>query len=194
MRLPLLAAIMTAAGAIALGAATPAFAVGMPQLDASNPLLWWQLVWGAVIFVVLYVLLSRSALPKVAGVLATRAARIESDLDAARDAKREADEAGRTMHEERRRAAAEAQDLVAKTVAEAREFAAATLRELNAKLDAEADAAEARLAAARDAALASLPGVAVSTATALVEKLTGRAPEPARIESAVSAHLPSKAA
>lgn len=190
MRLPLLAAVAV----IALGATTPAFAVGMPQIDGSNPLLWWQLVWGAVIFILLYVLLRRSALPKVAEVLAHRAARIESDLDAARDAKREADEAGRTMHEERQRASAEAQDLVARTVAEARESAASALRELNARLDADAEAAEARLAAARDAALGSLPGIAVPTAAALVEKLTGRAAEPARVERAVSAHLPPKAA
>ena len=37
----------------------------MPQLDFANPLTTSQVVWGAIIFVVLYILLSRIALPKV---------------------------------------------------------------------------------------------------------------------------------
>ena len=37
----------------------------MPQLDFANPLTTSQVVWGAIIFVVLYVLLSRIGLPKV---------------------------------------------------------------------------------------------------------------------------------
>ena len=38
----------------------------MPQLDFANPLTTYQVLWGAVIFMVLYVLASRIALPKVA--------------------------------------------------------------------------------------------------------------------------------
>ncbi len=36
-------------------------AQGMPQLDFANPLTLTQVGWGAVIFIVLYVLLSRFA-------------------------------------------------------------------------------------------------------------------------------------
>ena len=48
----------------------------MPQLDFSTPLTTGQVVWGAVIFVVLYLLLSRWALPQVGAVLEKRAVHI----------------------------------------------------------------------------------------------------------------------
>ena len=51
-------------------------AEGMPQLDFANPLTTSQVVWGAIIFAVLYVLASRFALPKVAAVLEERATHI----------------------------------------------------------------------------------------------------------------------
>ena len=50
-----------------------AMAAGMPQLDFSSPLTISQVVWGAIIFGVLYLMLSRAALPRVASVLHERA-------------------------------------------------------------------------------------------------------------------------
>ena len=67
-------------------------AEGMPQLDFSNPLTSIQVVWGAIIFIVLYILLSRWALPQVGEVLDERAATIEADLEAARAPKAQADD------------------------------------------------------------------------------------------------------
>ena len=66
---------------------------GMPQLDFKNVLLRSQVVWLVIIFVLLYVLLSRWALPKIATVLEKRASTIEGDLNAARSAKASADAA-----------------------------------------------------------------------------------------------------
>ena len=51
-----------------LGAMAAEAGKGMPQLDFANPLTRAQVVWGAIIFLVLYVLLSRWALPQVASV------------------------------------------------------------------------------------------------------------------------------
>ena len=68
-------------------------AEGMPQLDFKTPLTTSQVVWGAIIFVVLYILLSRTGLPMVASVLEERATRIAKDLDEARAAKASADAA-----------------------------------------------------------------------------------------------------
>ena len=52
--------------ALVTGAATrTAFAAGMPQLQFNNPLTTGQVFWGAVIFLLLYLLLGRSALPRV---------------------------------------------------------------------------------------------------------------------------------
>ena len=71
---------------------------GMPQLDFHNPLTISQVVWLAIIFCVLYVLLSKWALPQVASVLDARAGAIAADLDAARGAKQGADAAIEHRH------------------------------------------------------------------------------------------------
>src|ERR1700677_4610245 len=73
------------------GVPTVAMADGLPQLDFGNKLTTYQVVWGALIFVILYVLASRTALPKVEAVLEERARRIAGDLESAKDAKARAD-------------------------------------------------------------------------------------------------------
>ena len=72
---------------------TAAKAAGMPQLDFANPLTTSQVVWGAIIFAVLYIVLSRIALPKVGAVIEERARHIAADLETAQAAKARADEA-----------------------------------------------------------------------------------------------------
>jgi F-type H+-transporting ATPase subunit b len=66
---------------------------GMPQLDFANPLTISQVVWLAIIFFALYLLLSRWALPQVASVIEARGSSIAEDLNAARRAKAQADAA-----------------------------------------------------------------------------------------------------
>ena len=83
LRLALLTALLLPAAA---------HAEGMPQLDFGNPLTTSQVVWGAIIFAVLYILLSRSALPGVASVIEERARHIASDLETAQAAKARSDE------------------------------------------------------------------------------------------------------
>ncbi|MGH7057910.1 MAG: hypothetical protein ACREFZ_08510, partial [Acetobacteraceae bacterium] len=56
---------------------------------------------------------------------------------------------------------------------------------LNERLDAELKAAEARIAAARNAAMSAIGAAARETAEALIERLAGRVPEPAMLESAL---------
>lgn len=73
--------------------ALPAHAVGMPQLDFSNPLITGQVIWGAGIFLVFYLLLSRALLPRVGKVLRNRMDYITSEAEKARAAKDAADRA-----------------------------------------------------------------------------------------------------
>ena len=65
----------------------------MPQLDFANPLTYFQVFWMAGIFLVLYIALSRWALPQVADVIEARGARIAADLEVARESKLRADQA-----------------------------------------------------------------------------------------------------
>ncbi|MEZ5932239.1 MAG: hypothetical protein R3F54_09850 [Alphaproteobacteria bacterium] len=63
----------------------------MPQLEVSTYIS--QIFWLIVCFSVLYYLLSRKALPRVAEVLEARADRIRADLDEAQRLKKEAEDA-----------------------------------------------------------------------------------------------------
>ncbi len=175
-----------------LAAAAPAAeASGMPQLDFANPLTKWQVIWGAVIFLLLYLLLSRSALPRVASVLEQRRERIDGDLETARRSKDEADQATDELRRARRQAAADAQANLDRVVAEAREAAAARSRETNARLDAELARAEAQIGAERQRAMASVREIASDTAQLLVQRVTGQTADRGLVESRVDGALSS---
>jgi F-type H+-transporting ATPase subunit b len=157
----------------------------MPQLDFANPLTIAQVVWMFIIFAVLYVALRFWALPQVGGVLAEREHRISSDLDSARRAKEEADRAAAEIAERGRSASAEAQAQVAKASDAAKREAAEQARADSEHLDRQLAEAEQRIAAARKDAMGALRQVASDTATAVLSRLTGHAPDPARVDAAV---------
>ncbi len=167
---------------------------GMPQLDFANPLTLSQVVWLAIIFFTLYLLLSRWALPQVAAVLESRAARIAGDLDAARDAKAAADGAVAELTAATRKAQAEAQASVSTAVDAAKAEAAVKANAASAKLEAQLAEAEQRIAAARAAALGALRGVAATATADVVTRLAGITAEPSTIEQAVDRALAARAA
>ena len=69
-------------------------APGMPQLDFST--FPNQIFWLVVTLIVLYLVLSRVALPRIATVLSERHGAIQRDLDKAEEMKRSAIEAENT--------------------------------------------------------------------------------------------------
>lgn len=184
---------VAAALLVAAFATTPARAAGMPQLDFGNPLLLAQVVWLAIIFLVLYMLLSRWALPQVGAVLEHRAETIATDLDAARRAKEQADAAVAELTRATREAHAGAQAEIAAAVASAKTKADAQAADLNAKLDAQIAAAEQRIAAAQASALGALEQVAIETAREVVGRLIGSSLDPALVPQAVAGVLAARA-
>ncbi len=148
----------------------------MPQMDFSNPLTLDQVGWMAIIIVVLYLVLSRWGLPQMGKVLENRAAIIARDLAAARAAKLEADRAVALLTATLSSARTTAQAEVAKAVADAKAEAGAKAAALNTQLDAKLAEAEARIAAARNAAMAAIKPVASEAAGEMLLKLTGSAP------------------
>jgi F-type H+-transporting ATPase subunit b len=176
-----------------LAVATQAHAQGeMPQFDFSNPLLMAQVVWGAVIFVALYAVFSRVALPQVASVIAAREAKIGGDLEQARLAKDRADTAVAELNEARRVAFAEAQTALAAATQKAKDEAAARAAETNARLDQQLADSEKQIGAARAGAMAALREAASDTADMLVTRLTGRAPDAEALRNAVGAALAAR--
>ena len=178
--------------ALLLAAAGPEHE-GMPQLNFKSPLTVSQVVWGAIIFAGLYVLLSRWALPKVGSVVEERRTRIAGDLETARAAKIEADHAVAELTFATRQARTEGQAAIAAATQQAKAEAAVRSVAINETLDARLAEAEGRIAAARDAGMGALRQVAGETATAVVFRLTGQTPNGDRVDQAVAGLLPSAA-
>ena len=104
----------------------------MPQLDPSffAP----QLIWLAISFVILYVLMARVALPRIGDVLEARQDRIAHDLDAAATLKSEAETVLADYEQSLAKSHAEAQSLLANAAEERTRIAAERQAEMDAKI------------------------------------------------------------
>jgi F-type H+-transporting ATPase subunit b len=182
--------LFVAAGLLMLPAA--AMAEGMPQLDFSTPLTLSQVVWGAIIFAVLYVLLSRTCLPMVASVLEERATKISRDLDEARAAKASADAGMTEADQATAKARAESQAAIAAALEEAKKAAATQSETLNVRLEKQLQDAEAQIAQARASAMNALRQVATETAATVLTRLTGASPDAARLNRAIESALAAR--
>jgi F-type H+-transporting ATPase subunit b len=158
-------------------------APGMPQLDPT----WWggQIVWLALIFLVLYLVLAKVLLPKLSKTIDEREGKISGDIADARRLKQEAAAqaaaAAAELGDARAKAQRTAADAKAKSAAKAAERQSAEEAKLNARLAT----AEAEIRAARDQAMTNVSAIAVETAQAIVERLTGDKVTAAAVQAAV---------
>ena len=144
-----------------------------------------QILWFAITFGALYVLMSRVALPQIGSIIDKRKARIEGDLKEAERLRGETDKAVAAYEQ---------------ALADARNNAHAIAEETRASIKADLDGkrkaveddlgkkvadAEARIAANKNEALGRVSEIAAETATALVTQLTGDANQ-AEVNAAVA--------
>lgn len=161
---------------------------GMPQLDYHSfaP----QLVWLAIAFLALYLVMSRLAVPAISDTLARRQAKIQGDLDAAEKA-----------NEETRSLVAAYQKRLADTREEARTLvrsrgeadnsaAAAELQALHDKLAAQIAEAEKRIAAQRDDVMQGLERMAEDIGQDVYAKLAGQPADRAALAAKIAAAAP----
>ena len=155
-----------------------------PPFDPSH----WssQLFWLVVLFGLLYILMSRVALPRVGQILDDRAKRITADLAAARAAQEQAAEAERVHH----KTVADAHAAAQATAQQAHQAVAsegdAKRRSLDAELAAKLSASDAQIDASKSAAMSNVRAIAAEAAAMIVQQLTGRAPDQAAIEAALA--------
>jgi F-type H+-transporting ATPase subunit b len=163
----------------------------VPQLDVSTfaP----QLIWLAISFVVLYLLMSKIGLPQVNAIIEARRKRLDDDLARASEIKAEAEAViaayQKTLADARGQAQAAIKESGDRLAAEA----AARQRQLAEALMERTKAAERDIAAAKERALAELRGVAVDVARSVTEKLIGSAAEEAKLAPAVDRALAERA-
>ncbi len=177
--------LISAAQAATPAAGVPAGGSTFPPFDPA--VFAPQLVWLAITFGLLYWLMSKVALPRVAEILEARKARISSDLAAAAAMQQTADDASAAYEKSVAEAKAKAQDTVQKMRAEVSEKAEARRKTLEDDLNAKIVAAEKSIADARTQAMSNVASIAQDAAGDIVRQLTGKAADPAAVAQAVAA-------
>ncbi|MDT3684518.1 MAG: F0F1 ATP synthase subunit B [Pseudorhodoplanes sp.] len=163
---------------------------GKPQFPPFNKETFAsQLVWLAITFVLLYLLMSRLALPRVGGIIQARLGRIEGDLAEAQRLKDETETAMAGYEKTLAEARANAQAIAAKTrdslMAEAEE----RRKTLEGRLHQKLEEAEKSIAATKAAAMSNVRSIATEAASNIVERLIGTAPAEKVVADAVADSL-----
>lgn len=159
----------------------------MPQFDPSvfSP----QLFWLVVSFIALYWLVAKVAVPRVGEVLEQRARVIQEDLDRAGQLKAETEAAAAAYEKAMTDARHQAQDHMRAMNADLKAVAEKRTGELTAQIGKQVSEAEARITAAKNAALDAMKGIAADTARDVVAKLASVTPDAAAVETAVATAL-----
>ncbi|MFD2237217.1 F0F1 ATP synthase subunit B [Aureimonas populi] len=131
-----------------------------------------QILWLAITFGLLYWVMSKTLVPRLAGIIENRRDRIALDLDAAHRMRADADEAQAAYEQD----LAEARERSHKIAQDARDSARADAdaeRKRNeAELDQKLESAQGRIAEIKAKALADVDTIAEETAQAIITELT----------------------
>jgi F-type H+-transporting ATPase subunit b len=144
-----------------------------------------QVLWLTVTFVLLYVLMSRIALPRVGAIFAERSKRIADDLAAAHSLKERSEAAGAAYQKALADARARAQAIANETREKQTVEAETINKRLEAQLHEKLAAAEQSIAETRSAAMANVGSIAAETAAAIVERLIGTTPSQQEVAAAI---------
>lgn len=148
-----------------------------------------QLISFGIAFVLLYVIVSRLALPRVGGILAARQSVIDNDLDAAAKLQVDSDAALQAYENELANARARAQAIAGEVRDKLNAEQDASRKSLEDRLATQLAGAETTIAATRTSAMGNVRAIAADAATAIVERLTGAAPNAGVVVSALDGVL-----
>lgn len=155
-----------------------------PPFDTHNFLP--QLIWLVIIFGALYLLMSRVALPRVAGILDARRTRIAQDLDSARTMQDQADAAEKQYEATLADAKARAQGLAQATHDKLHAASEARRKTLEDELNTRLAAAEVQITDMKTRAMSNVDGIARDAAAAIVQHITGQAPSEQALAAAAA--------
>lgn len=157
---------------------------GMPQLDVST--FGNQIFWLVVSLVVIYFVLSKVALPRIAAVLAERQGTITNDIATAEELKVKAAEAEAAYEKALADARAEAGRIAAEAKGEMQAEVDVALRKADAEIAARTAESEAKIDEIREGAAQAVREVAKDTAREVVAAL-GVDVDGAAVDAAVAA-------
>jgi F-type H+-transporting ATPase subunit b len=177
--------VLTAALAVGASGAARAAEGGMPQLNFHDfaP----QLVWLLIAFVVLYLIMSKLAVPAISDTLERRQAKIQGDLDAAEKASEDTRTAVTAYQKRLADAREEARRLTRERGEADASSASAELTRLGEKLGAQIDAAEKRIASQRAQVLEGLEQMASDVAADVYAKIAGQPADKGALGAKVTA-------
>jgi F-type H+-transporting ATPase subunit b len=148
-----------------------------------------QLVSLLIAFVALYLIVSRIVLPRVGSLLDARQNSIEGDLAEAQKLKDASDGALTAYESELAAARSRAQAIGTETREKLNAASDAERKTLEGKLSLKLAEAEKTIASTRETAMRNVRGIAAEAAAAIVQRLTGLAPDGKSVDSAVDASL-----
>ena len=163
-----------------------ASAPGMPQLDFST--FGNQIFWLLVTLVVIYMILSRVALPRIGAVLAERQGTITNDIAAAENLRAKAVEAEAAYNKALADARVEANRIIAETKAEIQADLDKAIAKADAQIAAKTAEGEKAIAEIRESALENVTAVAKDTAKEIVIAMGGNA-DARSVNAAVTARM-----
>lgn len=156
----------------------------MPQLNINDfaP----QLVWLAISFVLLYLIMSRVALPRVGHILEERRSRIAGDLAAAAKLREDTEKAIADYEQALADAKARAQAIARQARDEMTRDIERQRAEVDQTIAAQTADAEKRINMMKEAALSHVGEIATDTAEALIARLLGKTVARSELQGAVN--------
>jgi F-type H+-transporting ATPase subunit b len=148
-----------------------------------------QLVSLVIAFVLLYIIVSRVALPRMKGVLVARQGAIDSELTEAQKLRDQSDAALKAYESELAGARTKAQGIGLEIRDKLNAESEANRKAIEGQLAAKLAAAEKTIAETRTAAMGNVRGIAADAAGAIVRRLTGTTPDAGAVNTAVDAAL-----
>lgn len=133
-----------------------------------------QLLWLALTFGLLYLIMSKIALPRISEILEVRRDRIEGDIAEADRLRQQTDKAIASYEEELAKAKANAHVIAQETRDRIAAETAASRADVEADLAGKMAQAEARIGKMKDDALTKVDEIAADTAQTLVATLFGK--------------------
>ncbi|MCY4206728.1 MAG: F0F1 ATP synthase subunit B' [Roseovarius sp.] len=158
-------------------------AIGMPQLCGE----WFgnQIFWLVVTLLAIFIILSKIALPRIAGVLADRQGAISNDLARAEDLRAEAVEVEKKYEKALSDARAEAQTIIAETKSEIKSQIDDEMASADAEIAVKAAESEKAISEIKAGAIDSVIEVAGDVARDLISAMGAQA-DRNQVETAVA--------